>query len=163
MISRSPDAPNGNMSHVDTVHRPWPRAAASIAVFQGRSVLLAKRAKPPIAGLWSLPGGHIEPGERAVDAAKRELAEETGVTADILGVLDIHDVILKDSDGRLMAHYVIAVHVGIWRSGSPVADSDVDDAAFVPLDGLTSLPTTPRAQLLIAQAAERFPEALVSR
>lgn len=42
-------------------------------------LLLVRRAHPPDAGLWSLPGGRIEPGETAECAAAREVAEETGL------------------------------------------------------------------------------------
>ena len=44
--------------------RRWPRAAASAAIFRGDAVLLVKRSKP-VSAVSSLPGGHIEPGERA--------------------------------------------------------------------------------------------------
>ena len=71
----------------------WPKCAASIAVFRGNEVLLVERAKPPRAGLWSLPGGHIEPGETASAAAAREVLEETGIAATIAGLLDVQDVL----------------------------------------------------------------------
>ena len=61
---------------------------ASIAVFKGDTVLLVQRARAPFRGLWSLPGGSIEPGESAREAALRELKEETGITAEIEGVVE---------------------------------------------------------------------------
>ena len=132
---------------------PWPRAAASIAVFRGEQVLLARRGKKgAAAGLWSLPGGHIEAGETAGEAALRELAEETGCTADLVGLVDILDVILRSPEGALSAHYLIAVHAGIWTSGTPVAGSDVDDAGFFAPGDLAGLRLTPRAQDMIAAA-----------
>lgn len=42
-------------------------------------LLLVRRAHAPDAGLWSLPGGRLEPGETAEQAAAREVAEETGL------------------------------------------------------------------------------------
>ena len=48
-----------------------------------------------MTGVWSLPGGHIEPGERAIDAAAREVAEETGIATRIEGLVDINDVIFQ--------------------------------------------------------------------
>ena len=61
---------------------------ASIAVFKGDTVLLVQRGRAPFRGLWSLPGGSIEPGESAREAALRELKEETGITAEIEGVVE---------------------------------------------------------------------------
>ncbi len=134
----------------------WPRAAASIAVFRDDMVLLAQRAKPPLAGVWSLPGGKVEAGETVAEAALRELGEETGIVADLLGQVAVHDVIVRDANGQLQAHYVIAVHAGLWRTGEPVGASDVSDAAFFPIAALDDIPTTDRARALIHDAYARY-------
>src|SRR5262249_37661524 len=110
----------------------WPRACASAAVFRAGTVLLVERGKGPKQGLWSLPGGHIEPGESAAAAAVREVAEETGVTVRILGLADVNDVIVHDAAGTLTAHYVISVFYGAWAAGEPAAASDSRSARFVP-------------------------------
>jgi 8-oxo-dGTP diphosphatase len=52
---------------------PWPRCAASAAIFRAGKVLLVERGSGALKGRWSLPGGHIEPGERAAGAAAREV------------------------------------------------------------------------------------------
>ncbi len=52
-----------------------------MAMFQNGSILLVRRAKPPLAGFWSLPGGKIESGENTTEAACREVLEETGIIA----------------------------------------------------------------------------------
>ncbi len=109
----------------------WPKVAASIAVFREGRVLIVERAKPPLSGVWSLPGGHIEPGEPAAQAALRELAEETSVEAEVVGVAGVREVIRHDTPGKVEAHYVIVVHAGLWRAGEAIARSDVSDARFV--------------------------------
>jgi ADP-ribose pyrophosphatase YjhB (NUDIX family) len=79
----------------------WPRCGTSAAIFRRREVLLIERAKGPLKGLWSLPGGHIEPGEPARVAALREVREETGVVAELGGLVDIHEVLRRGTMGRL--------------------------------------------------------------
>lgn len=131
----------------------WPRAAASTAVFRSGSVLLVERGKGPRRGIWSLPGGHIEPGETARAAALRELDEETGVRAEITGLLDVHDVIHRLGDGSIGAHYVLCVFWGRWAGGEPRAGSDSADARFVPVGEIERLPLTPGAAELVRRAA----------
>lgn len=130
----------------------WPRVAASIAVFRDGHVLLVERGKGPRRGVWSLPGGHIEPGETARAAALRELGEETGVSADLVGLVDVHDVILRRDDGALAAHYLLSVFCGRWTAGEPVAATDVVAARFVPVGDIGRLTLTPGAAELIARA-----------
>lgn len=55
-----------------------PIFAASLALFVGEEVLLIQRARPPLKGYWTLPGGRVEPGERAETAMRREISEELG-------------------------------------------------------------------------------------
>lgn len=131
---------------------PFPRGAASAAIFKGSEVLLIQRGKGALKGYWSLPGGHIEPGETARAAALREVREETGVEAEISVFVDLHEVILRDPGGALQAHYLIAVHAGHWRAGSPVAAEDAADARFVAPDALADLQLTDGALRLIAKA-----------
>lgn len=131
----------------------WPRLATSTAVFRGGTVLLGERGKGALAGLWSLPGGHVEPGEPIRVAARREIREETAVDADILGLVDVHEIIRREASGEVIWHYVIAVHYGVWRNGEPVAGSDCRQARFIALDELGSVPLTDGAEALIRRAA----------
>ena len=62
---------------------PRPSVTADIAIFTVRDrtlqVLLVRRKEWPFAGQWAVPGGFVRPEETLEDAARRELAEETGV------------------------------------------------------------------------------------
>lgn len=143
-----------------TETRPiWPRVGASAAIFRGPSVLLGERGKGALAGMWSLPGGHVEPGEPVAVAARREVREETGIEAEILGLVDLHEVIRRDAAGAVSWHYVIAVHYGVWRGGEPVPGDDCRATRFVGLDDLGSVPLTEGAEALIQRAARLVTEA----
>ncbi len=81
------------------------------------------------------------------------LLEETSVTADFGGLVDVHDVIYRDDAGALTVHYVLTVYWGRWRGGEPSAGSDSADARFVPLPEIGRYPLTPGAAALIRRAA----------
>ena len=114
---------------------PAPVPAVGVVCLRGDAVLLIRRATPPMQGRWSLPGGRIEPGERVMDAALRELAEETGVVADLVGLIDVIDGIFPDSN----RHYVLIDYAARWVSGEPVAGDDALEARFVPLTAIGDL------------------------
>ena len=94
-----------------------PMLAASIAVFHDGRVLLARRTKSPGAGLLALPGGLVEAGETMAEAALRELREETGVSAGIIGFNTHTEIIERDGSGQIRHHFVVASYVGQWHSG----------------------------------------------
>jgi 8-oxo-dGTP diphosphatase len=112
-----------------------PVPAVGVVCLRGDTVLLIRRGTPPRQGEWSLPGGRIEPGERAVDAALRELREETGVEAEITGLIDVVDGLFPEA-GR---HYVLIDYAARWVAGEPMAGDDALEARFVPMDRVESL------------------------
>lgn len=114
---------------------PAPVPCVGVVCLRGDAVLLIRRGKPPRLGEWSLPGGRIEPGERAVEAALRELREETGVEAEITGLVDVVDGLFPEA-GR---HYVLIDYAARWLSGEPVAGDDALEARFVALDQVGAL------------------------
>ncbi|MCA3628775.1 MAG: NUDIX hydrolase [Methylobacterium sp.] len=112
-----------------------PVLAASIAVFRDGKVLLAQRGKAPARGLFSLPGGRIEPGERMAEAVLRELQEEVGLTARIAGFVDHVEHIEHSPDGALVAHAVICAFAGYWTGGEAMISDEAQALLWVdPLD-----------------------------
>lgn len=130
----------------------WPRAAASMAVFKDGKILIGRRAKGTLAGRWSLPGGHVEPGETARDAALREVREETNIDAELVGLVDVHDVIHREPDGTVRIHYLIAVFCGTWTAGEPQAGDDCAEAKFVAVEELRNYELTDSTARIIDRA-----------
>lgn len=127
-----------------------PVPAVGVVCFRGDEVLLIRRGQPPRLGEWSLPGGRIEPGEGAREAALRELAEETGVQARLIGLVDVVDGIFPDA-GR---HYVLIDYAAVWTGGEVVAGDDAAEAAFVPFDeALSRVDWDETRRILIAAKA----------
>lgn len=118
--------------------RPVP--AVGIVCFRDEEVLLIRRGTPPKKGEWSLPGGRVEPGEPVRDAALRELREETGVEAKLLGLVDVVDAIFENRTRDLITrHYVLVDFAAEWVSGQVMAGDDAADAQFFHLSELASL------------------------
>jgi 8-oxo-dGTP diphosphatase len=132
--------------------KPAPVPTVGVVCLRGAEVLLIRRGTPPRLGEWSLPGGRIEPGERAVDAAARELLEETGVTAELHGVLDVVDGLFPEI-GR---HYVLIDYLATWRSGEPRAGDDAAEARFWPLDEALALVAWDETARVIRLGRERL-------
>lgn len=138
--------------------RAVPQAVVSAAIFHQDRILLIRRGRPPASGLWSLPGGHIEPGEPALDAIKRELHEETAITAKICGLAGIRDVVQENDRGDVISHRVIIVFCGIWQAGEARAGSDAQSAAWCDKGQLDGLPLTDGLADMISNAEKRLRE-----
>lgn len=126
-----------------------PKLAAIAVVIHQNKVLLVKRKNPPNAGSWGFPGGHVEPGETALAAAVRELAEETSVTAVPDRYLTNIDVIVHDDAGALEFHFLLAAVLCRYQSGTPMADDDASDAAWVALDDVDTLHTSANVAVVL--------------
>ena len=99
-----------------------PCVGAIVADGQGR-LLMIKRGHEPGAGLWSIPGGRIEPGETDAEAVVREMIEETGLTVEV-GRL-IGRVQRPGLDGTVIdiRDYAATVTGGTLRAGDDAADA----------------------------------------
>jgi 8-oxo-dGTP pyrophosphatase MutT (NUDIX family) len=103
--------------------------------------------------LWSLPKGHIEPGETPQEAAIREVAEETGIQSEISRELGIIDFWFMAGGKRIHK----TVHHYLFREvGGTLAPqvSEVDDVGWFPLEEIISLLAYPDEKKLIAKSGE---------
>lgn len=89
-------------------------------------ILLIRRAHPPAAGQWSLPGGAQHLGETAEAAARRELLEETGLVCGPLVLAGIVDSLHRDPAGLLQYHYTIIDFAGLYAGGTARPGDDAD-------------------------------------
>lgn len=113
-----------------------PFVGVGVVIWRGDEVLLIERGKGPISGNWSLPGGKQELGETVQETAHREIKEETGVDIEIVGLLDVVDLVRRDDAGRVRFHYTLVDFTARWTAGEPVAGDDAADARWVRLDEL---------------------------
>jgi 8-oxo-dGTP diphosphatase len=135
--------------------KPTPVPAVGVVCLRGEEVLLIRRGTPPKVGEWSLPGGRIEWGEPVRTAALRELREETGVEAELLGLIDVVDGVFAGEPGEPDRHYVLIDYAARWVSGEPRAGDDAAAAAFHPLDQIDDLVAWEATRRVICMAASR--------
>lgn len=104
----------------------------------GREVLLIRRGQEPFAGAWALPGGFVEPFERPEDAARRELAEETGlVLTSTLALVGVYGARGRDPRGWTVS----AAYVAMVGGDAPevLGGDDAQDARWFSVDALPEL------------------------
>ena len=120
-----------------------PLLAVSVAIWRQDRALLVRRARAPLASIWSFPGGVVEIGERLEEAAAREVHEETGLRVEIVEAIDRAEVIRHDNTGKVERHYVIIVFSGRYISGEAEAGDDADAVGWVDLSQAASYELTP--------------------
>ncbi len=129
-----------------------PILAVSAAVFRGSRVLIVRRARAPFLGHFSLPCGVVEIGETLAAAVARELAEEAGVSARIIGFNRHVDAITREGD-RIRTHFVIASFVARWIRGEARTSDEVDALDWIDPAATLPSPTTPGLREILASAA----------
>lgn len=135
---------------MDRDYPPHPLPAAIAMVARDGRVLLARRGKGPHPDPWGFPGGLVEVGETVLQAAARELLEETGVHARPEAVAEVLDVIVRDDTGRVRSHFVLNAVRMTWLAGEPAAASDAIAAGWFTLDQIAALPCHPHLPRLAA-------------
>jgi 8-oxo-dGTP diphosphatase len=91
-------------------------------------------------------------GESVAETALRELREETGVEAALLGLVDVVDGFFGAPGSDSESHYVLIDFAARWTAGEPRADDDADDAAFIELASVRSLGLWPPTLAVIQKA-----------
>ncbi len=131
-----------------------PVAGVGAVVWREGQVLLVRRANPPRRGQWSLPGGAQEIGETVFEAARREVLEETGITIEVLGLVDVVDSIHRDEDRKVRYHYTLVDVFARASAGDAAAAGDAAEAAWFELGRLP--PLWPETERVIRLAHEMW-------
>lgn len=131
-----------------------PRVGVGTVVLHEGRVLLVRRGRAPALGLWSVPGGLVELGETTVDAARREVEEETGLDVRIAGLVGVLDRVTRDADGRVRYHWVLVDYLAYPQSNDTItAGSDAAEVRWVTIDEVERLPITEGLADMIKRAA----------
>ncbi|HUQ94869.1 MAG TPA: NUDIX hydrolase [Bryobacteraceae bacterium] len=121
-------------------------------IFRHNRILLVERAREPLKGCWSLPGGVLETGERLEEGIRREVREETGLEVKPVALATIFERIINDDKGRAEYHYVLIDYICRIIGGTPAAASDVSAIAWVQEQDLSDYKLT-EGTLPVIQAA----------
>jgi ADP-ribose pyrophosphatase YjhB (NUDIX family) len=125
---------------VSRLYPERPVVGVGAVVWRGGRVLLVRRAQPPRAGQWSLPGGAQRVGETLAEAVAREVREETGLELERLQLVTTLDLIERDEAGRVRYHYALVDFTAeAAPAGEPVPGDDAAEAAWFELAALDAL------------------------
>jgi 8-oxo-dGTP pyrophosphatase MutT (NUDIX family) len=150
------------VGRVEYYHDPAAPVATSVtpAVFAvvrdaaGR-VLLVRRVD---SGNWELPGGRVDPGESAIDAVIREVAEESGVTVKVTGLAGVYTDpghVIAYPNGEVRQQFAICFHASPVEGIARPDQHEVSAARWIDVEDLDRLPVHPSVRLRLTQALAR--------
>lgn len=122
-----------------TIQTCFPQIGIGAVVFHQQRVLLVKRAKPPCAHQWTIPGGRVRAGETLQQAAEREIMEETSVRIRANQPVYTFELIEHSANGELAFHYVIIDLDADYIDGTPRPGDDALDAHWFRADELAGI------------------------
>ena len=124
-----------------------PLIGVAVMVWHKQQVLLVQRAKEPLAGQWSVPGGAIELGETVEAAARREIREECSVEISQPHLITAVDVIHRDQVDQVLEMQAE------WLSGEPHAGDDALAIGWFGVEDLAGLDIHPETRRLVETVA----------
>jgi len=129
-----------------------PLPGVGAIILRRNKIVLVQRARSPLKGYWSLPGGLIEPGEKIEDALRREVLEETGLIIRPKKMFEIFERIIPDAEGRAEYHYILHDYLCRVVGGDLKAGDDAGSVAWVARANLKNLQLTEGTLAVIEMA-----------
>ncbi len=136
--------------------RKLPRVRVAVVLVDEQDRILLVRHRKGEQTYWLLPGGGLDYGESLFECARRELAEETGLTIEADRMIYVSEAIAPDGARHILNLYVMGRVTG-GEIGPPPAGDVIDEIAWLPiaeLPGLTLYPAI--AEHLLVSHAEGF-------
>jgi 8-oxo-dGTP diphosphatase len=121
--------------------------SASVAIFNGEKVMLVKRALPPYAMYWTLPGGGQDAGETVEACAIREVEEELGIK--LSGLVPV-----TQSPGG--GPYYLEVFAASIEDCTPIPSPEIADWQWVEPEAIAHLRTTPGLEEILILARQKL-------
>ncbi len=135
-----------------------PVVGVGIVLWRQGRVALVRRGKPPRQGQWSLPGGAQKLGETVLEAAVREVREETGLALVDPRIVDVVDLVERDAEGRVRYHYTLVEVTGRAVGGTGEAASDAAALAWFTPGEIVALPLWEETKRIVHLAAKKIGE-----
>lgn len=140
------------------IRREYPAApliGIGALIIDGGRIVLVRRARPPAAGEWSVPGGLVQLGETLNEAVAREAHEETGLEVQPEILVELLERIFPDEQGRTRYHYVLADFSCRVIGGTLLAGSDATEAMWVNRADLERFNLAPITMKVILKAFDQ--------
>jgi ADP-ribose pyrophosphatase len=153
-LSNMAELYNITYKHLHRQSRGAAKGGSGSGGHERREDTARKEEIPANPGKWSLPGGHVELGERLEEAVLRELREETGIGGVVKKFLAPVEYI-ETEGARVKYHFVILVYLVEAAEGEPRAGDDAEDALFIPLEEALKMDLTKTTREILQSLAPK--------
>ncbi|MFJ5763638.1 NUDIX hydrolase [Neobacillus sp. NPDC093182] len=110
------------------------RLVVSVSVIKDNEVLLIKENKPTAFNKWNFPSGRVEHGEDNLNAASREVKEETGLDVELLNTTGIYYFVSDLNDQVILFHFIGEIVGGTLR----IDNEEIIDSKWVKLNEINN-------------------------